>query len=188
MPTDVISADYQIADSTGRIWSTTSRFTAEALITHMIDISSVNQCFWFVEADAEILEAFQERTVLHDVRYSDDDRFYRKILIGDKIVEVQFHYSTISLDIAILQDNDIDYPLSTKLIIKVNKNSLFSDGEDIGEFAYFIELHHLLRHNTAVYSEDYQCWKDSPIPMPLFFQLTSEYTTPQDSIIIENAG
>ena len=184
-PTDVVNADFRTADSGGDVWSMQSRFTSELFIIHMIDLSStVSDLFPIASAPNEYREAFQNDLLLEDVRFSSDDRFNRRLLLGNDIFEIQFNNTTISLDIAVIQDEDQDYSYLTKLGVKIHGGSLYSGGEDLGEFGFYLDLKHLLNSNTAVYSNDYTCWKDSPIPLPSLFQLTNDKSKEQDNVLV----
>ena len=78
-----------------------------------------------------------------------------------------------------------DDPYLTKLGVKVHGGSLYSDGKDLGNFGFYLEVIHLLNSNTAVYSDDYSCWKAKPIPLPSLFQLTDEKSKPQYNVVVE---
>jgi len=184
-PNDVLNADFRLADSVGDVWSMQSRFMSELFIIHMNDLSSTESgLFPIVSATDEYKEAFQKDLLIEDVRFSSDDRFFRRLLIGKDIFEIQFNNTTVSLDIAVIQAEDQDYPYLTKLAVKINGGSLFSDGKDLGDIGFYLEIKHLLNSNTAVYSDDYTCWKDSPIPLPSLFQLTNEKSLPQGNVLV----
>jgi len=184
-PNDVINADFRIADSAGNVWSKQSRFMSELFVTHMIDLSSTTSGLFPVASAAdEYIEAFQKELMLEDVRFSSDDRFFRRLLVGKEMFEIQFNNTTISLDIAVIQAEDQDYPYLTKLAVKVHGGSLFSDSKDLGDIGFYLEVKYLLNSNTAVYSDDYTRWKDSPIPLPSLFQITNDKAKAQDNVVV----
>ena len=75
------------------------------------------------------------------------------------------------------------------LLVKINKESLFTEeGEDIGELSYVLDSDRLLCNNTAIYSQEYGCWQDSPIPLPLVFESLPEKGEPQSSVTIEGGS
>ena len=92
MATDVIACDFRFPDRDGRVWSTTTRFTAELFITHLFDASMLQSMNLLTPADgdSEFSGAFEACPLLSGVRYSSDDRFYRTLLVGERIVNVPF--------------------------------------------------------------------------------------------------
>jgi hypothetical protein len=184
LPTDVLAATYRIADNTGRVWSLTTRFTTEALVTYMDDLSSTEGGLFYMEsAEAEVVEAFRSKLLLEDVRCSSDDCFYRCIHVKNDTLEVPFHYTTIHCDIAAIEDTD-KFPVRSRLVVRVKEGSLFVEGDSVKELGYYLSIDHLLRLNTAAYSEDYSCWKDSPIALPVYFEETDEMAEAQEYVSV----
>jgi len=181
---DVLAATYRIADNTGRLWSLTTSFTAEALITFMDDRSSTaGGLFYMKSAKADVVEAFRSKLLVEDARFSSDDRFYRCIYVGNDKLQVQFHYTTIRCDIAAIEDTS-ECPVCSQLIVRVKEGSLCVEGESIKDLGYYLSIHHLLRLNTAVYSEDYSCWKDSPIALPVYFEESGGMAKAQECVSV----
>ena len=87
LPNDVISSDFRLADSVGEVWSMQSRFTSKIFVIHMIDLSSSEpDLFPITSADDKFKEAYQKARMPEDVRFSYDDRFYRRLLLGNDIL------------------------------------------------------------------------------------------------------
>jgi hypothetical protein len=93
----------------------------------------------------------------------------------------------MSFDIASVKEDENEDDCN--LLVKINKESLFTkEGDDVGELAYRLDVACLLRNNTAVYSEEYRCWQDSPIPLPLVFVNLPEKGKLQNSVTIEGGS
>lgn len=188
LPTDVLSATYRIADNTGQIWSMTTRFTAEVFVTYMNDLSATDSGLFYIGSKPEVAALFDKNRILEDVRFSSDDRFYRHFQIENDKLSVPFHYTTLHFDIAIQEDTgELPPPgLLTKLVVKIKENSIYVEDKDdsIKDFGYYLSIHNLLRINTAVYSEGYERWKDSPISLPVYFERLPETSDPQDTVTV----
>jgi hypothetical protein len=184
LPTDVLAATYRIADNTGQLWSLTTRFTAEALVTFMDDLSSTEGGLFYMEsAESDVVGAFGGKLLVEDVRFSSDDRFYRFIHVKNDTLEVQFHYTTVHFDIAAIEDTS-NSPVCSRLVVRVREGSLLVEGDSVKELGYYLSVHHLLRLNTAVYSESYSCWKDSPIALPLYCKEMGEMAESQECVSV----
>jgi len=188
LPLDVVACELRLADKEGRIWSTISRFTSALFVTHLFDASALEPMNLFrpAEADAEYREAFESQAALSDIRFSSDDRFVRTLVVGDRLIPVQFKYTTIAFDLAIVQDEgDDDLPLLTKLAVRIRSGSLFdADGEDLGELGFYMSCTHPLRNNTAASEDGERPWGDNPIPAPMIFTPTDLSAAPNEDVEI----
>jgi hypothetical protein len=122
--TDALACDFRTADADGRVWRVTSRFTTELFVAHMLDISAMTGTGLFhPHADRGYQRAFKECLLLRDARFSSDDRFYRTLLIQQKPVDIQFRYTTIRFDVALLQMYLA--PLLAKVAVRIRPGSLW---------------------------------------------------------------
>jgi len=171
-PIDVLGATLLIPDSDGVVWSVESRATTEFLVEKMVDISSLESSLIPASsAPDEIKNAFLSKS-LKNLRYSSDDRFYRQIILGSEIIQFPFQYTTVHFDVAFLHSPiGITDP---KITVHVREDSLFCDGESLDAFYYYVDWKGIFRSNTAIYSEDYGCWQDNPLPTPLVFEKTEK--------------
>jgi len=186
LPHDVVACELRLADKDGRVWSTISRFTSALFVTNMFDASASEPMNLFQpdEADAEYRAAFDSHPALSDIRFSSDDRFVRTIVVGDRMIPVQFKYTTIVFDLAIVQDDD-ELPLLTKLAVKIRSGSLFdTDGQDLGELGFYMSCTHPLRSNTAASEDGERPWNDNSIPAPMTFTPTELSTAPNEDVEI----
>jgi hypothetical protein len=192
MPTDVIACDLWVADIDGRIWRTTSRFTTEIFIRHILDVSSTwATCFSLGRAPASFTRAIDSNRVLDDARYSSDDRCFRMLVIDKIIVNTQFYYTTAHMDVGIVPDDNEECPLLVNCAVRFRSNSfLLCSGpemEQVGavdEFGFFMHWNYPLLSNTAIYSPEYNRYHDITIPMPLIFTATDESGEPQSLVRI----
>jgi hypothetical protein len=186
LPLDVVACEFRLADKDGRVWSTTSRFTSALFVTHMFDASASEPMNLFRpnEADDEYRAAFDSHAALSAIRFSSDDRFVRTIAVGDRMIPVQFKYTTIVFDLAIVQDDD-ELPLLTKLAVKIRSGSLFdTDGQDLGDLGYYMSCSHPLRNNTAASEDGERPWGDNSIPEPMTFTPTELSAAPNEDVEI----
>jgi hypothetical protein len=58
--------------------------------------------------------------------------------------------------------------------VKFHEGILYSDGKDLDNLGFYLEVKHSLNNKTAVNSDHYSYWKDSPIPPLSLFQLTDK--------------
>jgi hypothetical protein len=183
-PVDVIACEFRIGDRDGKVWATTSRFTSELFVAHMFDASLTRPIGLFrtAEAGADFREAFQSHAAISGMRFSSDDRFYRTLLVGERVVEVQFRYTTITFDMAIVQDPEHPY-LLTALAIRVRSGSLMdTEFQDLGELGFFMSCTHPLRNNTAASEDGNRFWGDNPMPGPLVFSPLEGVADPNETV------
>jgi hypothetical protein len=163
------------------VWRASAATTAEFLIRAMDDLSTIDSSLCPFDVAEEEWTALFKKGFLADVRYSSDDRFYRRVILGAAIRQFQFKYTTVHCDLAFATDPDVD----TKLIVRVRKGLFDAESvEEIGPFLYAVDWRGLLRANTAVYSPDYERWQESPLPLPLVFSKTGTRGEPNAGITV----
>ncbi|MEE4378722.1 MAG: hypothetical protein V2J55_14615 [Candidatus Competibacteraceae bacterium] len=176
-PSDVLYSRFRISDNTGTIWESESRFGSTILVEKMNDLSTPSSLIPFSSAEEDIINLFEGKNVLKGVRYSDDDRFYRSVLINEKIVSFKFHYTTITFDLAFHTNSSVGL---TQLYVRLRENSLFSGSDDLG--ALYFTTYPFIGMNTAFYNSEEEWWQDNPIPAPTPFRKTAETHTPNKNV------
>jgi len=176
LPNDYLTAEFDVADSEGRVWSLNSRFPSEILLIHMMDLSSPSSAIAAM-SDGDIA-AFDKDLLLKDVRFSSDDRFYRRFEAGTRMVDVQFYYTTISFDLAFCRNDR--HPILSTLKVRLNEDSLVdAEGESLGPLAFDLNWLYLFRHNIAPAGPGQSV---SPFPLPMTFRSTGDRAEPQSGV------
>lgn len=176
LPTDVLVASLLVPDTAGETWKTTSLVTAESVINLAADLMTVDSELVSAGAAPEELSNCFKRKVLSEIRFSSDDRFFRRILIDDQPHSFQFKYTTITFDLAFCEYASLGCP---KIAVFVRPNSLYNEErEPLPAFYYLASWDRLFQANTAVYSEEYEGGIDDPLPRPLVFARTGRQATP----------
>ena len=180
LPTDVLAASLFVADSDGAVWRVSSRVSCGSIISLMGDVRTVDSHLVSDDtADADLKECFKSK-VITNLRYSSDDRFYRNILIDGQPRQFQFHYTTITFDLALYEGSGVADP---RVAVFVRPNSLFDDeGDSLPGFYFLAYWERLFQANTAVFSEEYQSWRDDPLPRPLIFEPAGRHATPNTGV------
>jgi hypothetical protein len=143
------------------------------------------------KAPEHFSNAIGDNRVLDDIRFSSDDRFYRKFIIDGDIFETNFSYTTVHFDVGLAPDESEDFPIMTSLAIRVRKDSLVAIRNQNGEsgtnadFGFYMNWRYLLLSHTAVYFPEYGRWRDVAIPMPLLFSGTDGSAGPQPNVKVQ---
>jgi hypothetical protein len=176
LPSDVLYTRFRVPDRDGIVWESESRFGSGILIEKMNDLSIPSQLNPYSYAEQDALAALEGKEVLRGIRYSSDDRFYRSVAIGERIIEFKFHYTMITFELA-FYTHDVNH---TQLYVKLCENSLFSNGDDLG--AFYFATYPFLGMNTAFYNSENEWWQDNPIPSPAPFRRTSEHHSQNQNV------
>ncbi|VTR99659.1 hypothetical protein [Tuwongella immobilis] len=193
-PTDAIACEFRTADSEGRLWAVTSRFTTQLFVTHMFDFAQNREMdlFRFPSEGRRFKDhfknntldryrvAFRDHLLLADARYFSDDRSYRNLAVAGRLVQIKFKYLHLSFDVAGSDEDAFVESLSVRIA-----NHCFWDEERdyaLGPMAFDIQPVHFLRHNTGVWDAVYNGWRDSPFPMPLVFSPVEGEGKPQGNV------
>lgn len=172
LPDDILLTRFRVADCLGVIWEYESHFRSDYIVGLIRSLLEPMVLIPFDNAEQAVKTAFDGPDVLRDVRFSSDDRFYRTLTVGTEVIEIPFHYTTISFDMVIVED-EIQ---RSRLCVRINENSLFKNGDDIGAFLF--ETEPFVGPNTASFNLENDWWQANPIPAPVIFKKTTERTTP----------
>jgi hypothetical protein len=187
LPTDVLSAELRIADAQGRLWQTTSSFSAELLVSRMVDLSYVNSSLsWDSRSKrkSEVKSPFDAVSALKDVIVSCDDRAYRHFTIdGKRVVAVKFEYTVLAFDVA--WGTEVMDPHHVSLRVRLRDDCLQDrrTDEDLGGLCFSINWQELFRRNTHKRTSD-GVWRSSSLPLPLIFQPLRERADPQEGVTL----
>lgn len=188
LPIDVIEHRIWIPDANGKLWTTATRFTSEIFVQHLYNFASASAPYYFKQMDENARQMFEDNLILEDIHYSDDDRIYRKLLLGDEVVEVKFHYTVMTFDVAVLEDQlfkSRGIPTSTSLAVRLRKDSLYDEnGDPLPDIKFEIDPEVFFLHNTALFNEEEEYWTDSQLPIPLVFEPTDEQSKLRQSNVV----
>jgi len=192
--TDVIACDYRIADCDGRLWTTTSLFTTELFVTHMVDLTHRNTDLFRLLPDnrrykdatknnglTQYRQAFQKPLLLSGARFFSDDRDSRYIVIMGRVTEIRFKYLYLSLDIGSVSDEE---SFADWFSVRIPDQCLWDEQREhaIGPLAFDISCVHFLRHNTAAWDSEEQRWQNAPLSRPLIFSPVEGEGKPQANV------
>ena len=190
LPTDVLEHRIWVPDANGQVWTTATRFTSELFIQHLYNFASALAPYYFEQTDESLQQMFEDNLILEEIHYGDDDRIYRKLLLGDELVTVKFHYTVMTFDVAFIEDQlckSKGLPMSTSLAVRLREDSLYDDrGDPLPAIKFEIEPEVLLKHNTALFNHKEEYWTDSQLPIPLVFEPTDEqFELPQSNVVVK---
>ena len=182
LPTDAVECRFWLADVDGNLWTTRSRFTARLFVSSLVSFSSTSRLVTLDDLGADVANLFDSALLLEDARYSSDDRFYRQLVLGDAVLEVQFHYTSMSFDVAYVEET----MSGTALWIRLREGSLFIDGDPVPTICYQMRPHRLWSSNVGLPCEEdgHVYWEDSYLPVPLVFELTDEVAEPNPRVVL----
>jgi hypothetical protein len=176
LPDDILTTRFRVADCLGVIWEYQSYFRSDYIVGLIRGLLEPMVLIPFDDVGQAVKTAFDGQDVLRDVRFSSDDRFYRTLTVGTEVIEIPFHYTTISFDITIIEDEI----RRSRLFVRINENSLFKNGDDIGALIFVTEP--FVGPNTAAFNVENDWWQANPIPAPVVFRKTADLTTPNPQV------
>lgn len=176
LPDDILTTRFRVADCLGVIWEYQSYFRSDYIVGLIRGLLEPMVLIPFDDVGQAVKAAFDGQEVLRDVRFSSDDRFYRTLTVGTEVIEIPFHYTTISFDITIIEDEI----RRSRLFVRINENSLFKNGDDIGALIFVTEP--FVGPNTAAFNLENDWWQANPIPAPVVFRKTADLTTPNPQV------
>jgi hypothetical protein len=175
-PNDILLTRFRVADCLGAIWEYQSHFRSDYIVGLIQGLLEPMVLIPFGDVGQGVKDAFDGPNVLRDVRFSSDDRFYRAMIVGAEVIEIPFHYTTISFDIAIIED-EIH---RSRLCVRINENSLFKNGDDVGALIFVTAP--FIGPNTAAFNQENDWWQANPIPAPAVFRKTADLNTPNPKV------
>jgi hypothetical protein len=193
LPTDVLACDFRLADRDGRVWGTTARFTARLFADALFEVSAADPAGGLFRPSLggrEYSRAFEDCPLLREVRFSSDDRMYRTLWLGGQEIKTQYRYTTLVFDLAGVCEPE---PVrEARLAVRVLDHCLYTEAHgsyrSVGELGYYFPCAGLWRNNTAVFSDEDQCWEARWQPLPLSFTSTGRRGKRQESVRVLSSG
>jgi hypothetical protein len=180
----VLAVDFDIADAAGQVWRLTSHVSADLFVRHMMDFSVGSILLWN-DADEEMRKRFQQNILLTEIRYGNDDRVGRQLVVGDHVASVVFHYTAISFDLAAFPLYDYA-GCPPELLVRYNSaaspmwDSSVEDSQEIPDLLFSVRWEYLLDNHW--YLNQRGTWSHSDFPIPLVAQPVERQVEPQSDI------
>ena len=176
-PVDTASCFVRLADEAGQVWEAESIFPLDVFIEHMIDLGRMSWLVYFEDAE-EWKGAFDGDCLMTGATCLLDDRFYRKFLVEDDRVELQFKYQCPTFDVAFFRS---PYVTSlTRLIVRVS--GLYdSEMNEIRPLAFEMNWSDLLFRNELYFDVAEGAWMGDGWPLPVVFRKAGSSRHPNPS-------
>ena len=97
-----VACFHRLTDSAGAIWEARTCMWPRLFVNRLLDLDSIDRPCW-EHNDPERAKALAKRPLLTGLEMLLDDRFYRWFWLDNTLVEVQFKYQGITIDIG-MQD------------------------------------------------------------------------------------
>jgi hypothetical protein len=181
LPTDAVQCRFWVADSDGVVWTTSVRFTGEELLNTMDGAGSIERSYCPDNDTSDDSTTAPDRVVtplVTGARYSSDDRFSRRLIVHDKIVEVPFHYLSIQFDISYVKD-DIEEEIRVDL-----RGFRDANGDALPAFRFAFDPVDLwtLGRTVSFHEERCRTWCAFGLPIPLVFEKTDVRSAPNGAL------
>ncbi len=182
-PIDTASCLVRLADAVGEIWEAESTFSLHVFIENMVNLDRTSWLIYFDDSE-EWKAAFEDDCLMTGATCLLDDRFYRRLLVGDDRVELQFKYQSPSFDVAFYRSPHV--PDLTSLLVRVS--GLYdSDMNEIRPLVFEMDWRHLLFRNELYFDAEAGDWTGDRWPLPLIFRRVGSTGFPQ-SLVTYEAG
>lgn len=106
-----IACYHRVTDSTGAEWEARACFHPGVLVYRLLDLDSIYPPCW-EHNDRERAKVIAKRPLLTSLEVVKDDRFYRRFWIDDTLLEIQFKYQGITIDIGSEDESSLVIRLS----------------------------------------------------------------------------
>lgn len=94
----------RVADATGAVWEARTCFGTDLFVHRLLDLDSLEWPLWEHNASGRA-EAIAARPLLTGLYVLEDDRFYRRFWVNDALLEINFKYQGLTIDVG-YQDSD----------------------------------------------------------------------------------
>jgi hypothetical protein len=101
-----VACVHRVADAAGAVWEARTCFRSDLFVNHLLDLNSLDWPMWAHNAP-ERVHAIAERPLLTGLYVVEDDRFYRRIWVNDALLEIQFKYQGLTLDVGYEDDSRV---------------------------------------------------------------------------------
>ena len=165
----------RIADDAGDVWEAVSTFSLFTFIEKMTDLGRTSGLEFF-ESAKEWQGAFTSDCMMAGATQLIDDRFYRKFLVGETPVELQFKYQCPTFDVAFYRSPDVSD--LTRLLVRVT-GFLDLEMNEIPPLVFEMSWWDLIFRNDLYFDEQERWWMGDSWPLPLVFGKTGFQGSPQ---------
>lgn len=93
-----VACFHRLADATGAVWEARTCFRPHLFVQRMLDLSSLEWPLWAHHAPDRVA-AIEARPLITGLYAMKDDRFYRRFWVDDALLEIQFKYQSLTIDI-----------------------------------------------------------------------------------------
>lgn len=173
----------RLADNQGNLWQASLHLAPDIFLEKLIDLSRPEPPHFEDQSPAAWKNAFKRKSLIQDIRYFDDDRFYRFFVVDDRVFELIFKYLSVQCDLALLDSRTLLARVrgiwgawNPHRIPGLGRGEFEEDdeGDDVDEYPpilFPITFQNLL--SAAVLSPtDSEHWTGgSDLPIPLVFEL-----------------
>lgn len=101
----------RVADAAGTVWECRTCFRPHLFVHRMLDLDSLEWPMWDHNTP-DRAASIAERPLLTGLGVVADDRFYRRFWVNDALVEVQFKYQGLTIDVGHKDDWRVDVRVS----------------------------------------------------------------------------
>lgn len=97
---------HRLPDAAGDVWEARTCFSSDLFVNRLLDLDSLIPPTW-AHRDSERVKVIAERPLLTGLPLTRDDRFYRRFWIDDALLEIQFKYQGLTIDVGYQDENRV---------------------------------------------------------------------------------
>jgi hypothetical protein len=181
-PIDTATCLLRLADAVGDLWETESTFPLQVFIREMANLERSSWLVFFDQSE-EWKDRFDVECLMAGVSCMLDDRGYRKFLVGDRPIEVQFKYQCPVFDVAFHRSEHV--PDLTSLLVRVS--GLYDvEMREIPPLVFEMHWWDLLFRNELYFDPEEGWWTGDGWPLPIVFRRAGSGGEPQALVRYES--
>ncbi len=100
----------RIPDAAGVVWEARTTFSPHLFVNRLLDLDSLEGPMWAYNDPARV-EAVTQRPLITGISVLEDDRFYRRFWVDDALLEIQFKYQGLKIDVG----HEDDYSVAVRI-------------------------------------------------------------------------
>lgn len=93
-----VACFHRVADAAGDVWEARTCFDKHLFVNRLLDLDDLDGPLW-AHRDPTRTDAIAARPVLIGLPVVEDDRFYRRFWVDDVLLEIQFKYQGLTVDV-----------------------------------------------------------------------------------------
>ena len=101
-----VACFHRLADAVGDVWEARTCFNMALFVNRLLDLGSLDWPMW-AHRDSSRTEAITARPILTRLQVMEDDRFYRRFWVDHTLLEIQFKYQGLTIDIGYQDSNRV---------------------------------------------------------------------------------